>query len=130
MSKLVKQLAKFISVGVLATGLHVATALGLNQFVGVEALRSNFVAFGVATLWSYLGNWAWTFGGQDRLKSSAPKFLAMSSIAFALNQAIVYWVTRVEGQPLAVAMIPVVVVIPAFSFWLARTHIFRAHQTA
>ena len=39
-----------------------------------------------------------------------------------------YWVTKVEGLSLAVAMIPVVAVIPAFSFWLARTHIFTRHQ--
>lgn len=127
MPKLFRQLAKFASVGVLATGLHVVVALALNHFAGVEPLRANFMAFLVATLWSYFGNWAWTFGARDRVRSSAPKFLAMSLIAFALNQSIVYVVTKIEGLPLAVAMIPVVAIIPAFSFWLARTHIFKQH---
>jgi putative flippase GtrA len=128
MPKIFRQLAKFVSVGVVATGLHVLVALGLNHFAAMEALRANFAAFLLATTWSYFGNWAWTFGGHDKVKTSAPKFLAMSSIAFALNQSIVYFVTKVEGLPLAVAMVPVVAIIPAFSFWLARTHIFTRHQ--
>jgi putative flippase GtrA len=126
--KLAGQVARFASVGVVSTAINVLGALTLNHFAGIAPLTANFLGFLVAVLWSYLGNWAWTFGAKDRVKSSAPKFFLMASITFALNQSIVFWVTKVEGLSLAIAMIPVVAIIPAFSFWLARTHIFTRHR--
>ncbi|MDE2385745.1 MAG: GtrA family protein [Alphaproteobacteria bacterium] len=130
MKALIKQLAKFASVGAIATGLHVLVALALHHGLGLAPLRANLGAFCMATLWSYFGNWAWTFGAQAKVKSSAPKFIAMSLAGFGLNQSIVYWVTVVEKLPFAVALVPVVMIVPAFTFWVSRTHIFTAAKTA
>jgi putative flippase GtrA len=126
MSRLLHQLGKFASVGAVATALHVATALGLNQFAGVAPLNANLAAFVVATIWSYLGNWVWTFEAKARFQHSAPRFLAMSLGCFGVNQATVYGVTVLGQLPLWVAMVPVVAVVPAFSFWMSRTRIFNS----
>lgn len=125
MRELLHQLGKFASVGAVATALHVVTALGLNQFAGVVPLRANVVAFMVATLWSYLGNWIWTFEAKARFQQSAPRFLVMSLGCFGINQAIVYGVTVLAQLPFWLAMVPVVAVVPAFSFWMSRTRIFN-----
>ena len=129
MEKLFQQAARFVSVGMLATGLHVSAAVGFNM-LGAAPLRANFLAFLIASLFSYFGNWAWTFEAQTRVKTSAPKFMAMSLAGFAVNQSIVYWVTVVHHQSMVLAMIPVVMIIPAFSFWMSRTHIFNAKVAA
>ena len=126
MNSLLHQLGKFASVGAVATALHVVTALFLNQFLDVAPLRANVVAFMVATIWSYFGNWIWTFEAKSAFQQSAPRFLVMSLGCFAVNQAIVYCVTVLIHLPLWVAMIPVVAVIPAFSFWMSRTRIFNS----
>jgi putative flippase GtrA len=126
MKELLHQLGKFASVGVVATILHVVTALGINQLFGVAPLRANVVAFVVATLWSYLGNWIWTFEAKAAFQQSAPRFFAMSLGCFAVNQAIVYGVTELAHLPFWVAMVPVVAVVPAFSFWMSRTRIFNS----
>ena len=128
MKDLLRQIVKFASVGVIATGIHLFAAMTLHYGLGFSPLRANFAAFCVATLWSYFGNWAWTFAGRARVKSSAPRFFAMSLAIFALNQGIVYWMTTVEGLPLAAALIPVVAVIPGVSFWLSRMHIFSGRH--
>jgi putative flippase GtrA len=126
MKELLHQLGKFASVGVVATVLHVMTALGLNHFANVAPLRANVAAFVVATIWSYLGNWIWTFESKARFQQSAPRFLAMSLGCFGINQAIVYGVTVMAQLPFWVAMIPVVAVVPVFSFWMSRTRIFNS----
>lgn len=125
MKELLHQLGKFASVGVVATVVHVITALGLNQLFNVAPLRANVVAFVAATIWSYLGNWIWTFEAKARFQQSAPRFLAMSIGCFGINQAIVYGVTVVAQLPFWMAMVPVVAVVPAFSFWMSRTRIFN-----
>lgn len=115
---------KFAAVGGGATLVHVLVALSLNGLAQVAPLRANFLAFLVASCVSYAGNWFWTFDGSSRHVFSLPRFAALSLSCFALNQAIVYGVVETLGQPLWLAMVPVVVVVPAFGFWLSKTKVF------
>jgi len=124
MNGLLRQVAKFATVGGGATGVHVLTALALNSLLQVAPLRANFVAFLVASLVSYMGNWFWTFDGTSHHAFSLPRFAALSLSCFAVNQAIVYGVVELLHQPLWLAMVPVVVVVPAFGFWLSKTQVF------
>jgi putative flippase GtrA len=124
MNGLLRQLMKFVSVGGGATALHVLTALALNSLVQIAPLRANFAAFLVASFVSYMGNWYWTFDGTSRHVFSIPRFAALSLSCFGMNQAIVYGVVELLGQPLWLAMVPVVIVIPAFGFWLSKTQVF------
>jgi putative flippase GtrA len=124
MNGLLRQLMKFVTVGGGATALHVLTALALNSLVQIAPLRANFAAFLVASFVSYMGNWYWTFDGTSRHVFSIPRFAALSLSCFGMNQAIVYGVVELLGQPLWLAMVPVVIVIPAFGFWLSKTQVF------
>jgi putative flippase GtrA len=125
MNGLLRQAAKFAAIGGGATAVHVLTALALNSFMQVVPLRANFVAFLVASFVSYMGNWYWTFDGNSRHVFSVPRFAALSLACFAVNQAIVYGVVELLHQPLWLAMVPVVIVIPTFGFWLSRTKVFK-----
>jgi putative flippase GtrA len=124
MNELLRQAAKFAAVGGGATAVHVLTALALNSLMQVAPLRANFAAFLMASFVSYMGNWYWTFDGTSRHVFSIPRFAALSLSCFGVNQAIVYGVVELLGQPLWLAMVPVVVVIPAFGFWLSKTQVF------
>ena len=87
-------------------------------------LRANFLAFLVASCVSYVGNWFWTFEGTSRHAVSLPRFAALSLSCFALNQAIVYGVVGASRSTLWLAMVPVVVIVPVFGFWLSKTQVF------
>ncbi len=124
MNGLLKQLTKFASVGVIATGIHVVMALLLNSTFGFAALSANFLAYLIASTFSYFGNWLWTFEKMGTLKQSLPRFAFLNLACFAVNQALVYGVVVILKQPLAVAMVPVIAIIPAFSFWLSKSRVF------
>lgn len=124
MNGLLRQLAKFAAVGGGATVVHVLTALAINSLLHVAPLRANFMAFLVASLVSYMGNWIWTFDGNSRHVFSFPRFVALSLSCFAVNQAIVFGTVELLHQPLWLAMVPVVVVVPAIGFWLSKTRVF------
>jgi putative flippase GtrA len=124
MNGLFRQALKFVTVGGGATLVHVLAALMLNGLAHVAPLRANFLAFLVASCVSYVGNWFWTFDAASRHAFSLPRFAALSLSCFALNQAIVYGVVEKLGQPLWIAMVPVVAIVPAFGFWLSRTQVF------
>ncbi|HEY5597265.1 MAG TPA: GtrA family protein [Kiloniellales bacterium] len=130
MTELFRQIPKFLAVGGGATAVHVAAALAFNGLAGVTPLWANVLAFLVASGVSYLGNWFWTFDAASRHGLAAPRFLALSLTCFAVNQAIVYAVVEWLGRPLWLAMIPVVLVVPAFGFWLSRSWVFLPARQA
>jgi putative flippase GtrA len=119
-----KQISKFASVGAVATVIHVAVTLMLNSVFSISALTANFMAFVVASIFSYFGNWLWTFEKAGTLSRSLPRFAFLNLGCFAVNQSIVYIVVSLMHLPLAVAMVPVVATIPAFSFWLSKSKVF------
>ena len=119
-----RQAVKFTAVGGGATFVHVLAALAFNSLAHIAPMRANFLAFLVASTVSYLGNWFWTFDALSRHAFSLPRFAALSLSCFAVNQAIVYGVVERLGQPLWLAMVPVVAIVPAFGFWLSKTQVF------
>jgi putative flippase GtrA len=121
---LAKQVLKFASVGSIATAVHVCSALVLNGAFNITALTANFYAFIVASIFSYFGNWLWTFESQGSARDTLPRFVALSVACFAVNQAIVYAVVEQAHLPMVVAMLPVVMIIPVFNFWMGKTRIF------
>jgi putative flippase GtrA len=124
MDGLLKQIAKFATIGVGATVIHVASALLFNSVAKFSALQSNFLAFLVASAFTYCGNYFWTFSRTGAVSATLTRFVFLSVICFGVNQSIVYIVTSMMQLPLWVAMIPVVAVIPAFSFWVSKTKVF------
>jgi putative flippase GtrA len=124
MDGLLKQIAKFATIGVGATAIHVVSALLLNSIAKFSALQSNFLAFLVASAFTYCGNYFWTFAKTGAVSTTLARFIFLSLICFGVNQSIVYIVTSVMQLPLWVAMLPVVAVIPAFSFWISKTKVF------
>ncbi len=126
MNAFLKQLTKFASVGAVATGIHVAMALLFNSVLGITALSANVLAFLSASIFSYLGNWLWTFGKVGTLAKSLPRFAFLNLACFTVNQTIVYFVVVILKLPLTVAMVPVIAIIPAFSFWLNKSRVFIA----
>lgn len=124
------QVLRFAFVGGFVTLLHVAVALSVHGLFAVPALWANLIAFIAAFAVSYFLNWLWTFDAVSRHGAALPKFLAVSLSGFGVNQAIVYLVAVRAGYPMWVAMIPVTVIIPVFSFIMSKTWVFLADRHA
>jgi putative flippase GtrA len=122
------QILRFGMVGGFVTLLHVAVAVSVNGLFGVDPLWANFIAFLAACGVSYALNWLWTFDAGSTHGAALPKFLVVSVSGFVLNQAIVFTVVMLAGRPMWVAMLPVMIVIPVFSFIMSKTWVFLADR--
>jgi putative flippase GtrA len=121
---------RFAAVGLGATLLHVATALGAYGGLGLTALRANLLALAVALTFNFFANWRWTFDGRGQLASAAPKFMLLQAASLALNQTIVYLCTVRAALPLWVALVLVVVLLPPLNFCFNRTLVFKTGRLA
>jgi putative flippase GtrA len=121
---LFEQALRFGAIGTAASAAHVAIALTLIERASLPVLTANGLAFMVAVLVSYIGNHSWTFTRVGHHERHLPRFLAISLVGLALNQAIVFATVTMAGLPYLVGILIVIAVVPVLTFVLSRSWAF------
>ena len=115
----------FVLVGASATGCHYLTALGANRFLGLSPMLATLVGYVCSVGVSYLGNSLFTFRRPALHGPQFVRFAVISLAGLAINQAIVFVGAHLLGWPFWLALVPVVVIVPASTFTLAKFWAFR-----
>ena len=126
MRALVGQAARFGTVGLAATALHVAVVLALVELLAVPVLSANLLAFCAALALSYWGNHGWTFAARGRHEHHFPRFAAIALAGLVLNQGIMAGAVSGLGLDYRIGLAVVVVVVPLLSFLANRAWAFGA----
>jgi putative flippase GtrA len=119
-----RQVAVFGLIGVVATATHAAAALLAHEQLGLHPFVANFVGYCCAFSVSYFGNARFTFARRALHGPQFLRFLGVSLMGLALSQALTYLCTELLHLPFAVALIPVVTLVPILSFILSRVYAF------
>ena len=123
--RLVAQIGRFGIVGLLTTAIHISIAFILHYHIGLAPLNANLIAFLVAWSVSYIGHFNWTFESKSSHTVSMARFATVSLSAIILNQLIVWTVADKLGKPFALAILLVVLIVPAASFVASKLCTFR-----
>lgn len=115
----------FAAVGLTATAVHAAIGLTLESLTPLSAFTANLIAFSVAFLVSYFGHKRFSFRSDAAHRRALPRFLAVALTGLALNQAIVLVMVNLMGWPYAVALICIILTVPALTYVLSRAWAFR-----
>ena len=131
---MLSQYFRFLTVGVIATAVHLLVFSLCMQFLSVTALTANGLAFLAAVLFSFFGHFRWTFAEGmrdrrgDRLGTRFLRFLVTALLGLGLNSLIAWFVVDLKGLPYYVALPPMAIVAPAVMFLLSRTWVFPQEQ--
>ena len=127
---LVRELAKFGSVGAIAFVITVGLSNGLHSGLGWGPLTSNAIATVVATTFAYLANRYWTFRHRDRtgLGREYVLFFALNGVGLVITQLFIgftHYVLLLEN-PIAynASLIVGTGVATLFRFWSYKKWVF------
>lgn len=120
MITLLRQIGWFGVIGLTATAVHVATGLGLNKGVGMAPFWANLIAFCCALGVSFAGQTRFTFPGTAARQGAFARFTLVAITGLSLNQAIVWLVTSILAAPYEVALVIIIVTVPAVTFLLLK----------
>jgi putative flippase GtrA len=127
---LVRELAKFGSVGAIAFVITVAIGNGLHTGMGVGPLTSNGVATIIATTFSYLANRYWTFRHRDRtgLGREYVLFFALNGVGLVITELFIgfsHYVLKLDGAVFYnIALVIGTGVATLFRFWSYKKWVF------
>jgi putative flippase GtrA len=121
----VREVGVFILVGGAATACHYAVTLAANRFGGLDLNIATLIGYASSVGVSYFGNSLFTFRRPALHGPQFARFAAISLAGLAVNQAVVFVSAHMLGWPPWLALIPVVILVPASTFTLAKFWAFR-----
>lgn len=122
------EMARFGSVGVVATAVHYGVALVANAITG--PYLANVAGYCAAVSVSYIGHQRFTFRISPELalhRRRFPRFVATSLSALVLSQAVLAG-GLAGGIPDALALAGAVLIVPPYTFVVSRFWVF-SHRT-
>ena len=125
MKILAREIPLFVLVGIMATLTNYVGALAAQRFGGAGPLLAGLVGYLSAVGISYVGNSRLTFRRPVRHGPQFMRFCVISLTGLALNLGLVYAGAHVIGWPLWLALVPVVLTVPAATFALSKFWAFR-----
>ena len=115
---------RFLTVGGLATGLHMGVSLGLALLGGAPEQTANLGAFLCAMGVSFLGNYHWTFASTRSYARSLPRFLIVACTGFAASAVLIDLLAGVPGLAAPARLILGALAIPAITFLASRIWVY------
>jgi putative flippase GtrA len=119
-----KQLIKFVIVGVLNTLLGYAVIFACMYLLGATAVVSNVVGYAAGLVLSYVLNRKVTFKSTSKSKSEIFRFLLVFMVAYLANLIVLLLLIRVGSAHEGVAQVLAGVVYVFVSFVLNKYYVF------
>lgn len=121
------QVVRFVMVGCAAAATHFVVVWMLVERAGLAALLANVAGWAIAFGVSFAGHFGWTFAGHGApLLRSARRFVGVSLLGFAVNEACYAALLHGSALDYRVALAIVLVAVAAGTFVLGRVWAFRA----
>lgn len=116
-----RRLGAFVIVGTTAAAVHFAVVWAAVDGGGLAPLVANVVGWACAFGVSFAGHHRWTFAAQRApLGRSMRRFVLISAIGFAVNEAAYALLLQTSGLGYRAALALVLVGVAAFTYVLGR----------
>ena len=117
----IKIVLKFITIGGLSAILHLLSLFLIIKNTSLGAIFANMIAFLIAILFSFTGNYIWTFGSEEDILKALKKFLLISTLAFFINS--IFFIALMYTK----LFLPLITAILSGIFTAIFTFIFCKH---
>lgn len=121
--QLTRRAWRFSATGLVTTGIHVAIAAAIINFVMPSQIVANGVAFVLATIFSYFVNTFWSFSTRPHRKNLC-RYIAVTGIGFCLTLAI-SGLAEMTGIDYLLGIALVTSTVPAFGFVMHSIWTYR-----
>ncbi|AMK77234.1 MULTISPECIES: GtrA family protein [Methylomonas] len=120
------QVFNFTMVGGVATATHTSLFIFMMETHFAKALQANFIAFSVAFLISFLGQFHWTFrnSGESHWAKKMAKFMVVALIGLGLNTTAVYIIVDQLLLSYNYAVLFMTTAVPATTFIINKKWAF------
>lgn len=118
---------RFIAVGLLNTGVGVVTIALANLAFKADPYVANALGFAVGIFVGYQLNRSWTFASSRSVLITAPRYLLVFAVSYAINLCVLALFLHVSVLPLMVAQAAAIGSYSITFYLLCRFVVFPDH---
>jgi putative flippase GtrA len=124
-SEQVRQLFRFLVVGVANTAFGYAIIFACMYLAGLSAELSNAIGYGIGLMVSYVMHKVFTFNSDRPHREAFVRFLVVFAVAYAANLLVLVILVRGIGVHEAVSQVIASAVYVITSFIMNKLYVFR-----
>ena len=124
------RLARFSTVGAVATVVHIGVAMTAVAAAGVSPTVGAVIGFIAAFTASYVGHFRFSFAVGGRYRDYLLKFAIGSLVSFLLSTMSVWLATAVLGIDYKPALVALAIIVPACNYLMNRFWVFLQPEGA
>lgn len=121
---IVQKFMMYSLVGCICTCIYFLSMFIMVEQIGKEPIVSSIISFVIMTLFSFILNMKFTFGGEFT-KQKLARFFIVASIGFALNFVIMFSIVQVLSFHYLIGEIATTLTIPLVNFFLNHYWTFK-----
>ncbi len=121
---IVQKFMMYSLVGCICTCIYFLSMFIMVEQIGKEPIVSSIISFVIMTLFSFILNMKFTFGGEFT-KQKLVRFFIVASIGFALNFVIMFSIVEVLSFHYLIGEIATTLTIPLVNFFLNHYWTFK-----
>ncbi len=121
---IVQKFMMYSLVGCICTCIYFLSMFIMVEQIGKEPIVSSIISFVIMTLFSFILNMKFTFGGEFT-KQKLARFFIVASIGFALNFVIMFSIVEVLSFHYLIGEIATTLTIPLVNFFLNHYWTFK-----
>lgn len=125
-----RTLLRFATTGILATLVHMTTALWLLGVPNASVMAANTIAFFTAFSVSFIGNYLWTFRVHGHFRRSLIRYLVVAGTAFLANSLGLTSLLTIDRLDPRAAIVLSAAIVPLCTFALSRLWAFKEHAVS
>jgi putative flippase GtrA len=118
------RLARFSTVGAVATVVHIGVAMLAVAAVGVNPTFGAAIGFVAAFAVSYVGHFRFSFAVPGRYRDYILKFAVSSLASFLLSTTAVWVATAILGIDYKPALVALAIIVPVCNYLMNRFWVF------
>lgn len=121
---IVQKFMMYSLVGCICTCIYFLSMFIMVEQIGKDPIVSSIISFVIMTLFSFILNMKFTFGGEFT-KQKLARFFMVASIGFALNFVIMFSIVQVLSFHYLIGEIATTLTIPLVNFFLNHYWTFK-----
>lgn len=126
---MLKQIARFLGVGALATLTQYLILISLVEFFSISPVPASAIGFALSAIFNYSANYYFTFSSKEPHAIAGLKFTVVASIGLVLNTVSMYLLVDLLALQYLIAQILSTGIVLFWNFFANRHWTYKASST-
>lgn len=120
-----KRIMRFGFVGIIATAIHMVVALSCKYYFSAPPQLANIIGFMIAFIFSFTGQYFWTFKSKASLPKAILKFFLVAFSGYLISAFLLFTLSEISVFNDYYNLVVSIFIIPLITYFAGKYYAFK-----